>query len=83
MAYIDWSDIQPFLSRINTRLDRIENQLAMLSNANGVAFDRPASAVPQEIVDLAHSGQKIEAIKRYRQLTNVSLEEARNVVMGL
>jgi ribosomal protein L7/L12 len=36
--------------------------------------------VPPDVVMLARSGKKIEAIKRYRQLTNADLKTAKNVV---
>jgi len=39
--------------------------------------------VPEEIVALARSGRRLEAIQRYRALTNATIEEARLVVMAL
>jgi hypothetical protein len=39
--------------------------------------------VPDEIVALARSGRRLEAIQRYRELTNATIEEARLVVMAL
>jgi DNA-binding beta-propeller fold protein YncE len=34
----------------------------------------------KEIVELARSGNKIEAIKKYRELTNVGLKEAKDII---
>jgi hypothetical protein len=42
-----------------------------------------APVVPDEIVALARSGRRLEAIQRYRALTGATIEEARLVVMAL
>jgi ribosomal protein L7/L12 len=42
--------------------------------------DPRAGEVPPDVVMLARSGKKIEAIKRYRELTNADLKTAKNVV---
>jgi ribosomal protein L7/L12 len=39
--------------------------------------------VDSEVVALARSGQKIEAIKRYRELTGAGLAEAKQAVEAL
>ena len=36
-----------------------------------------------DVVALAQTGNKIEAIKRYRELTGVGLREAKDVVDGI
>jgi ribosomal protein L7/L12 len=36
--------------------------------------------VPPDVLALARAGKKIEAIKRYRMLTNVSLKAAKDVI---
>jgi ribosomal protein L7/L12/DNA-directed RNA polymerase subunit RPC12/RpoP len=43
----------------------------------------PDPAQIQEIIAIARSGNKIEAIKRYRQLTEVGLKEAKDTVEAL
>jgi hypothetical protein len=43
----------------------------------------PPGDVPADIVSLIASGKKIQAIKRYRQLTGISLSEAKAYVDGL
>ncbi|MFZ6027228.1 MAG: ribosomal protein L7/L12 [Chloroflexota bacterium] len=48
-----------------------------------VANKAIAPAHIQEIVAIARSGNKIEAIKRYRQLTGVGLKEAKEAVEAL
>jgi len=68
---------------IARRLRRLEEQVALLSEKLGVAFDDPAAGTPPEVVELARNGRKIEAIKRYRELTGVGLAGAKDVVDGL
>ena len=43
-------------------------------------FDDPGAGVAPEVVELARSGRKIQAIKVYRELTGVRLAEAKDVV---
>jgi len=39
-----------------------------------------AMGIPADIVDLVRAGNKIEAIKRYRELTGVGLKEAKDAI---
>jgi hypothetical protein len=39
--------------------------------------------VPQEVVDLAQSGDTMGAMKKYRELTGAGAEQATKVVSGL
>lgn len=45
--------------------------------------DPRGGGIPQDIVMLARGGKKIEAIKRYRALTNSDLKTAKAVIDGL
>ncbi len=50
---------------------------------SGFASDQPASLSASEdpqVLELIQTGQKIEAIKRYRELTGVGLAEAKDAV---
>ncbi|MDT4936318.1 MAG: hypothetical protein QOK11_4210 [Pseudonocardiales bacterium] len=69
--------------QISERFARIETQLALLSAKLGVPYDPPSAGVPAEVVELARAGKQLEAVTRYRALTNASLDEARKVVLGL
>ncbi|WP_248964530.1 hypothetical protein [Sphaerisporangium perillae] len=69
--------------QISERFARIETQLALLSEKLGVPYDPPSAGVPTEVVQLARAGKELEAIKLYRAMTNASLVEAREVVLGL
>jgi large subunit ribosomal protein L7/L12 len=73
---------------LHFRLRQLEEQVERLSSQAGTPWS--AAMTPQgdggvdsQVVALAQSGQKIEAIKRYRELTGVGLVEAKQVVEGL
>lgn len=64
----------------NIRLDRIERKLDLIMQHLGIA-DAQNDAVLAEVVDLARDPKKkIEAIKRYRELTGAGLAEAKAAV---
>jgi ribosomal protein L7/L12 len=70
---------------IQFRLRQLEEQVERLSAQAGLpwsaAMTPSASAgVDPEVVALASQGKKIEAIKRYRELTGVGLAEAKDAV---
>jgi ribosomal protein L7/L12 len=67
----------------NKRLAVIEEQLALVSRQLGLVFEPFSTGVPQEVVDIARSGDKLGAMKRYRELTNATFDEARDAVVGL
>lgn len=55
----------------------------IVSEKLGVPFTPINSGVPAEVVELARAGKTIEAITKYRELTNASAADARKIVMGL
>jgi ribosomal protein L7/L12 len=76
----DSQTLQHLFGQVGERLAAIEAQLAILSEKAGVPYEPPTSGVPQEIVDLAHAGNKLEAIRQYRIATGASLQDAQKVV---
>ena len=75
--------LEAHFEQINQLLAAIEETLAQFSQTLGVPYAQPLADVPPEVVDLARGGDKLGAIKRYRELTGASLGEARDVVVGL
>ena len=75
--------LSSFVDQIFKRLQGIEDQLAILSEKAGVPYDRPADKAPSEVVELARSGDRLGAIKKYRELTGAEMGEAQEVVEGL
>jgi ribosomal protein L7/L12 len=76
----DSQTLQRLFGQVGERLAAIEAQVAILSEKAGVPYQPPTSGVPQAIVDLAHAGNKLEAIREYRILTGASLQDAQRVV---
>ena len=76
----DSDTLRHLFAQVGERLAGIEAQLAILSEKAGVPYQPPSDGVPQEIVDMVHSGNKIEAIRQYRILTGASLDDARKIV---
>ena len=61
---------------ISERLAAIEVQLKALSDQAGVPYEQPLSELPPEVVELARAGNKMEAARRYRELTGADGKEA-------
>jgi hypothetical protein len=61
---------------ISERLSAIEHQLKVLSDQAGVSYDEPFAELPPDVLELARSGQKMEAAKLYRELTGADGKEA-------
>ena len=65
---------------IKAHLDRVEAQVVLISQHLGLPYVIEESPVPQEVVDLVRAGKRLEAMRKYRELTNSDLDEARQVV---
>lgn len=62
------------------RLVKIEEQLAILSERAGVPYERQGAVLPPSVRELATTGRKIQAIQELRNLTGMSLVEAKEMV---
>lgn len=74
------SDVE---SRLAERLERLEQQVALISEHLGLAFDNGTDGVPDEVVALARAGRRVEAIKRYRTLTGTDISSATSIVNAI
>lgn len=72
--------LQQHFAAISKRFDAIEQQIAALSEKLGVPYSPPTADVPAEVVELVHAGKAMEAIKKYRELTGASGDEAREAI---
>jgi len=72
--------LQRHFAAISKRFDALEQQVAALSEKLGVPYAAPTADVPQEVVELVQAGKELEAIKKYRELTGASGDEARKVI---
>jgi ribosomal protein L7/L12 len=77
------AQLSSFVDQIFKRLEGIEDQVAILSERAGVPYVRPGAAAPAEVKLLVQSGDRIGAIKKYRELTGAGLEEAQAVIAEL
>ena len=82
-AVYDLGDITVYIQKFFERFRAIEAQLAVISEKLGIPYETPGDSVPQEVVELVQAGKRLEAATRYRQLTNASFDEAREVISRL
>jgi hypothetical protein len=78
------------IEQMNARLDHIEDHIVRMSQFGAqiryVPMGRRVPStfgVPQEVLDLAQAGDRMGAIKRYRELTGCSAQEAADAISGL
>jgi len=65
---------------VSARLPSMERKLDLILTNLGID---PNQGLDQQITELVRSGQKIEAIKLYREQTGVGLKEAKDYVERL
>jgi len=77
--------IQAHFDNTNKRLAAIEEALKRICDSIGLPYSTwtEEQGVPDEVIELATSGDKLGAIKRLRELTGTDFEQARDVVAGL
>jgi ribosomal L7/L12-like protein len=62
-----------------TMLTRLEAKLDLLLGDAGLRYD-PFATLPRGVIEAVRSGDKIRAIKAYREATGVGLREAKQFV---
>ena len=62
-----------------SRLKRLEAKVDLLLEQAGLEFN-PLENGQEEVLELLQQGQKIQAIKLYREITGVGLKEAKDEV---
>jgi len=96
---VDLAAINDRLTRLESAVASLQGQVATLTTGAATAggavpyagnpSEASAGALPadgawlQEVRQLKESGQLIEAIKAYREHTNVGLKEAKDAVEGM
>ena len=70
---------------ISRRFDHIEEQLKRIANAGGVQYATFAevNSVPEEVVQIAATGDRLGAIKKFRELTGANFGQAAEIVDAL
>ena len=76
--------LQHNVAAIKERLDYIEAHLVALSQAGiGSGYAPSTASVPPEVLELARAGKRLDAMKKYRELTNATADQARDVIAGI
>ena len=65
--------------KVVVRIARLEAKVDMLLKHAGLEYD-PLAKVSESVAEALHRGEKIEAVKRYREETGVGLAEAKQAV---
>lgn len=77
-------DREQELATIKARLEKIEAQLAFLFRSLGItAGEAPAGHASTAVLELATKGDKIAAIKAFREETGASLKDAKEFIESL
>ncbi len=78
------SDINKEMAAIKTRLEKIEAQLGFLFRSLGItAGEAPAGRASAAVLELVARGDKIAAIKAFREETGASLKDAKEFIESL
>ncbi|HLO15601.1 MAG TPA: ribosomal protein L7/L12 [Anaerolineales bacterium] len=65
---------------MQSRIAELESRLDFLYNRLGITYVQGQDAVDSRIIDMLRKGNKIEAIKIYREIYNCGLAEAKQAV---
>mgnify|MGYP001290626438 CR=1 FL=1 len=68
------------LNSLRARIVELESRLDFLYKRLGIEYSENPNAIDPRMIDLLKRGNKIEAIKIYRELTNTGLAEAKQAV---
>ena len=81
-AYNEYQ-LSSFVDQIFERLRGIEAQLALLSEKAGVPYEAPSAGVPAEVLELVEKGDRMGAMRKYRELTGADVETAKEAIAGI
>lgn len=75
---------EPHVLDLTTRVAKLERQIAFLLEHLGLEYtEGPSAGVAPEIIELVRSGQKINAIKLYREKTGGGMKAAKEFIDSL
>jgi hypothetical protein len=77
---LDQTSILRELEAIRDRLRAAEAQLSVLSAKTGVPYISPSAEAPPEVVELTRAGKRLDAMRKYRELTHSTVDEAQAVI---
>ena len=68
------------IEELEARLDRLTRQVEVIAQHLGVELPEASDDLFSEVLVLAQSGKKVEAVKLYRERTGTSLQDAHRAV---
>ncbi|MCQ3935615.1 MAG: hypothetical protein DPW18_01080 [Chloroflexi bacterium] len=71
------------LIHLRARVAELEDRLDFLYKRLGIEYSDNPNAPDPRIIEFLKRGNKIEAVKVYRELTNAGLAEAKSVIDAL
>ena len=78
------ADLKQEITEIRTRLEKIEAQLGFLFRSLGITSrEAPAGRASATVLELVARGDKIAAIKAFREETGASLKDAKEFIESL
>ena len=75
--------IETELIAVKLRVRELENRIKYLYTHLNITFVESIEAGDAKIIEMLKKGNKIEAIKIYREMFNVGLAEAKQAVEGM
>lgn len=75
--------LSSFVDQIFSRLRAIEAQLEILSEKAGVPYEAASKSVQPEVAELVQAGDRMGAIRKYRELTGCGTAEAQEAIANL
>jgi ribosomal protein L7/L12 len=75
--------LSSYVDQIFDRLRKIEAQLALVSEKAGVPYESAAASAPPEVLELVEAGDRMGAIRKYRELTGADMQAAQAAVEAL
>jgi ribosomal protein L7/L12 len=76
MPYYSEAQLSQFVDTIMERLRAIEAQLVLVSEKVGLPYEASDSGRPADVVEMVKNGDRLGAIRRYRELTGADTNEA-------
>jgi len=80
----EMSDSNQEIEKIKMRLEKLESQMTFLQRSLGITTNvAPAWKASPEIIELIQRGDKIAAIKAFREQTGASLKDAKTFIESI
>jgi ribosomal protein L7/L12 len=78
------ADCHQEIEKIKMRLEKLESQMAFLHRNLGITTNEsPTWNASPKIIEMVQRGDKIEAIKAFREQTGASLKDAKNFIESI